>query len=365
MKIQFSPINFLKFQTVNKYSSIFLKYRYNLPFDAISFTGKSISQQVKELPKDAFLSEGLREYILANIDEKDLITLHKEYYAQLSECKTLDEAKELYPEFNSVIDMKDLDVDGLDSYTIRKISRGEIDGLGVDNASLEFLKRYVAKLQVILDDKENYFYISASTVKKLLGYFNISMDKRYFNVIVNQKKSQAKKSNWQNEDYRANMVALMNTSETRRRRSQKGILRYEDPEERLKSSERATLNWQNDEYVAKTIAAMQRKETREKHSRSIKEACKKPEAILRRKAAARANWQNESYKNIHEIVAIAKKLAAQKFRQSENNGAIDRIAKMRKIGEIQRQILEEWGFYDKDRNIDEILKLAQSFEVNN
>ena len=168
-----------------------IQYKYNLNFDTVSFTGKKpIAQQVKELPKDAFLSEGLREYILSDIDKKDLITLHKEYYAQLLDCKTLDEAKELYPEFQDVVDTKNIDPSKSKSYIIGQIARGEFSGLTMENASLEFLKRYIGELKSVQNDNKNYFYISYPTTKKLIKFLNISIDKRYKAIIANLRISQ-------------------------------------------------------------------------------------------------------------------------------------------------------------------------------
>lgn len=278
MKIQFKPINFIKPQN-NKYNSNSLKYRYNLSSDTVSFKGKPIAQQVKELPSDAFLSDSLREYILANIDEKDIITLHKEYYAPLLDCKTLDEAKEMYPEFQDVVDMRDLDIKNSGSSVIKQIARGDFKELTQENASLEFLKRYVGELRTAENYEENYFYLSCPTVFKILTFLNISMDKRYIDIIRKQKIS----------SMRINFFA--------------------DDENRKKYSETSRKNLQVESFVKKMIDARQNPKTRKKHSETMKKTCQNPEVKKRKSKASFANWQKKDYQTAHKIASVARKLA--------------------------------------------------------
>ena len=289
MKISFNPLNTFKIKNHNQkenYSPI--RYRYNLKCDTVSFGAKKPAfQKIRELPKDAFLSEGLREYVLYQIGEKDIIELHKEYYKPLLDCKTLDEAKELYPEFQDVVDTKNIDPSKSNSYIIGQIARGEFSGLTMENASLEFLKRYVGELKKMQNDNINYFYISYPTTQKLIKFLNISLDERYKAILRNQRLSESHKSNWQDEEYK------------------------------------------------------------EKHSKRWQEGGK-----TQFSRAMNIRWQNEEFMKTHQIISLAKKLASTILHTTH-------VPTKKETGEMQKQILANWGFYENDRNVDEILKLAQ------
>lgn len=315
MKIQFKQINFLKPQNgINKTNSSFLKYRYDLSSDTISFSGKSISQQVKELPKEAFLSEGLREYILANIDKKNIIDLHKEYYASLVDCRNLDEAKKIYPEFANVVDMWQLDLKELNNTTLKQIARGKFENLTFENAAVEFLKRYVAQLEPIENNEREYFNLYAATVKKVLGYFNISMDKRYERLIKIERISQSNKKVWQ------------------------------DDEKRAQQSINSKIFWQDEDYRLKTVGAMNDVEYKKLRSEIMK-----------------ANWQNEDFIVAFQISQIAKRIAILKYQSSPKSEFSHNSDK--EIAKLQKEILSSWGFYDKNRDLDKILQLAHSLEI--
>ena len=289
MKIQFKPANFFKLQNNNnnkQYNSNSLKYRYNLSCDTVSFKGKSITQQVKELPIDAFLSDGLREYILSNIDEKDIVTLHKEYYAPLLDCKTLDEAKEIYPEFQDVIDIKDLDLKKINSKILKQIARGDFEGLTKENASLEFLKKYVGQLIPVIPYSKDYFNLSHTTARKLIGIFNISMDKRYRDVILSEKQSQNFKKHYQDPQYRAKMSERMRNL-------------YQDPQYRAEISERMKKQWQDPQYHAKVSENIKKQwqdpQLRAKMSENMKKAYRGPQYRAAASKRMKEKWQDPQY----------------------------------------------------------------------
>ncbi len=314
MKIQFKPIIFAKSRNnkINNSNSNSIRYRYNLNSDVVFFKGKSLAQQAKNLPKDAFLSDGLREYILENIDTKNLIDLHKEYYAPLLDCQTLEEAKELYPEFSSVVDVKNLDLKNA-SYFLRQVSKGKIKGLTRENVTLEFLKKYIAQLETIENQERSYFNLYASTVKKILESLNISLDKRYSRLIKIGKISKSNSKFWQ------------------------------DDEKRALQAEITRSYWQDEAFRLKVSASMGSSEYKAKHSVVMKD-----------------NWKKDEFKISFQIAQIAKKIASLKYQNSQEdltckNSNIE-------IAKIQKEILTNWGFYDKNRDLKKILELAYSLE---
>ncbi len=107
----------------------------------------------------------------------DLFNIHNSYYSQLTECTSLDEAKELYPEFSDVIDAKTLPKEKL-SRKMLAISKGEIEGLSLENLSLELLKRqYALGLGVNKADKYGirgnalFFMLDALNIGRLNGEY--------------------------------------------------------------------------------------------------------------------------------------------------------------------------------------------------
>lgn len=244
MKIQFNPIiNYIKPQNKSiKENYNPFQYNHNINFDTISFSGKTIAQQIKELPSETFLSKGLRDYILDNVDKRNIPDLHKEYYAPLMSCQTLDEAKELYPEFSNVIDIKDLDLNNISNRTILKIAKGQIKGLNKENASIVFLQKYISKLEPPKSEEKYYFDINHHTITGLLEFLNISMDKNYKDIIKKCRMSQARKNIWQNEDFR-----------------KQALTERKSPKARQKHSQAAKIMWQNEQYRQRRILKKQSK----------------------------------------------------------------------------------------------------------
>ena len=315
MKLKFRPVSFLKPQNINKnqnnQTTNPIKYQYNLSSDTISFSGKSLVQQVKDLEKDAFLSDGLREYILSYIDDKNnLIDLHKEYYASLLNCKTLDEAKELYPEFRDVVDLKDVDLSSISFYAPKQIAKGQIEGLNKENASLVFLKKYIGELTPLKSGcNEDYFYLSYQTIKKMFKFLNITMNDDYESLITKNRKSKARKEIWQNEEYRTKTVNSMNASDFRKQRSkimqdmwqdvefrEKVVSAMNSPEAKTRRSISAKARWQDKEFREKTINSMNSPEIKARQSEAAKSYWQDDEMRLRQSEAIKARWQDKEFR---------------------------------------------------------------------
>ena len=253
-----------------------------------------------------------------------MVTLHKKYYASLLDCKTLDEAKEIYPEFQDVIDIRDLDLKKINSKILKQIARGDFEGLTKENASLEFLKKYVGQLIPVAPYSKDYFNLSHATARKLIGIFNISMDKRYRDVILSEKQSQISKEYQQDPQYRATMS-----------------------ESRLKA-----LNTEEHELEAKIISIAKKLaliqypfdvklfEETEKEFPRIREILSKPEKAL----------------TDEEITYL------RNFRKAKSKNR-EKIRK--ELNKIKKQILTRWSFYEKDRNLNVVLALALNSDPDN
>ena len=73
--------------------------------DSVSFSGKNLYLEAKKLPPESFPSPELRKEILSAL-EKDknanIIQIQKDYYHDLLNCETLEEAQEKFPELKKV-----------------------------------------------------------------------------------------------------------------------------------------------------------------------------------------------------------------------------------------------------------------------
>ena len=400
MKLKFRPVSFLKPQNINKNQNNQtispIKYQYNLSSDTISFSGKSLVQQVKDLEKDAFLSDGLREYILSYIDDKNnLIDLHKEYYASLLNCKTLDEAKELYPEFSNVVDLKDVDLSSISFYAPKQIAKGQIEGLNKENASLVFLKKYIGELIPLNNiGNEYYFHLNNSTIKKILKFLNISMNDDYESLITKNRKSEAIKARWQDKEFREKTINSINSPEIKARQSEAAKARWQDkefrektinsmnsPEIKARQSEATKARWQDKEFREKTLKSLNSPETKAKHAKNssekrIKVIQENIKIIATKLAFNQSSETQQIYQETLEkdprfknIISKAKSgLTHNKIRYV--NMCLEEMSQkypeeIQKVKEIQSQILFDWGFYDENTNFEKLVEQAQKLDPDN
>ena len=337
MKLQFRQINFLKPQNIkNTKTTNPIKYQYNLSSDTISFSGKSLVQQVKDLEKDAFLSDGLREYILSYIDDKNnLIDLHKEYYASLLNCKTLDEAKELYPEFRDVVDLKDVDLSSISFYAPKQIAKGQIEGLNKENASLVFLKKYIGELTPLKSGcNEDYFYLSYQTIKKMFKFLNISMNDDYESLITKNRKSKAAKARWQDKEFREKTLKSLNSPETKAKHATNS------------SEKRIKVIQENIKIIATKLAFNQSPETQQIYQETLETDSRFKDIISKTKLGL-------TYNKIRYVNMCLEEMS-QKYPEE-----------IQKVKEIQSQILSDWGFYDEDTNFEKLVEQAQKLDPDN
>lgn len=349
--------------------------------DTVSFSKRrDINAELKSLPADAFPSEGLRNFILQGLESNentDIVTLHREYYSQLLDCETLEDAKKLYPEFQNVIDAKDID---LSSYsgnnTFKQIQRGKFVGLTLENLSITLLKKYYAEL--IPDSNEgikNAINMNHQPFHNLLTTLNIQRDKRYSKLLGLRMQHDAIKRTSQTPEYKRKHSEALKASYAN------------NPELLEKRREIQKRNWQNPEYREKTLTA---------HAKAVKTE----EYSKKQHIHATNLWQNEEYKQIRSIVDFASHLAwemhpqakqlykemAKEFpdlaqainkrRRKEPLTERERQVNLlyfkacnenfpnikREVAEIQKSLLSEWGFYDKNRDIEKMLEIIEKLK---
>ncbi len=239
---------------------------------------KTHEEIIKRIGEENFPSIEILENFRIQKD-KSLYEVHTEYYKDLLDCKTLEEAKEKYPEFEDVIDAKDINIEKLPHQSaLYKISQGKIDGTSLDTLSLELLKRYYGEVKT-LKKPQNYWNISSQTFykqifpelniktlsinygKSLVGYSPILRDQRCENMrnlyngensaIYKEISRQTLKRNKENLEFIEKQRQGVRTDEYRERARQ------------ITKS-----NWKNPEFIEKQRQGLQTDECREKQKLS-------------------------------------------------------------------------------------------------
>lgn len=417
-----------------------------LKADTVSFSGKTnINYEMKNLPIEAFPSSELREFILQEINkdnEADIVELHRTYYAPLMECETLDEAKELYPEFEMVVDAKNLDLSKKPSNNIfSQIKAGKIDGLDIENLSLEFLKKYFAQIVPLNSEyiKDN-FNVSYTAFNTLINALNIKMDKRYLKLLglklraknmqqtwqttdlkerqqetfkktvstpeYKAKASKAAKERWQNQEYREHITnsirqyarseegrkktaqittELWQNPEYRQKVTQNSAKRWEDPQEKERMSAITREKWQDPEFRQKTIEAeriaLQDPEYRQKRSEISKKLWREDEAYKKKmkinNLASRLAWEvhpfaheiyKETAKEFPDLKGALQAKTSKKPLTQRQMQVLNLYYKTcerkypglkKEIGEIQKKLLNDWGYYGENADYDKILAMLE------
>ena len=182
-------------------------YPSNYYLNSPSFGSKLPNKKlIEKIGRENFPSPVIADKLELETD-KSLYEVHKEYYKNLEDCKTLDEAKEKYPEFKFVKDAKEINTGLLGKRSIfRSIKNGKIEGITLDNLTLELLKRYFSQIKSIRNP-ENYFNASKDTITKMFEALNIPKPNKLYNEFlacsnpdyVSNARNQMKEI-WKNDD---------------------------------------------------------------------------------------------------------------------------------------------------------------------
>ena len=354
--------------------------QFYLDRDTVSFSGKiNINQEMKNLPSEAFPSVGLQNYMLQALDDNsddDVVELHRKYYSDLLTCETLEEAKERYPEFDNVLDAKNLDLSKKPPNNIFcQITKGNVKGFDIDSVSLMILKKYYGELIPLDPDyvKENVG-VTYPSFKTMLSTLNLEMDKRYFKLLALKMRSSKMTKAWESTEMREKIAESHSKS-------------LATPEHRAKLSKASRLKWENPEYRANMTEI-------------IRNSRRSPEKRAQAAEITKGLWQGSQYQKMMQINTAAAAIAwdmhpygkeaykqiAHEFPElkaaleCKRNGLpmTDRQAKIislyyktcaekypnlkKEVGEIQKQLLQQWGFYEQDRNLDLILEHIKSIK---
>ncbi len=134
----------------------------NFAYMPVSFTGgksQDLTQTFNVLKDEDYLpgsklKESIATMVLSgNPQNKTLIDVHKEYFKKLKQCKTLDEAKQYYPEFKDVKSDKEVK----STKFIQEVKKDKIKGFKTnEDVALQILQLYWAEGCSTADLKNNY-----------------------------------------------------------------------------------------------------------------------------------------------------------------------------------------------------------------
>ena len=182
----------------------------------VSFGAMSNKEKFEYIGEDNFPNQQILNAFKQVVDsgeDKKLYEIHKEYYADLLACKTLDEAKEIYPEFEDVLDAKDVD-DNYSFSILNKIKRGEKEGMSINDLSLKLLQNHFGNMVGIYAN-EKFYDISATSLRSLFMKLNMpELNKKYLKILqIDQpqfleKRKEFSKKYWSNAQRRVEMSEI-------------------------------------------------------------------------------------------------------------------------------------------------------------
>ena len=134
---------------LSQVNSVDLKSLYPVNYNNyVSFCARTNAEKLKFIGEDNFPNKTILDRYKQGIESGEntnLSDIHFDYYADLLNCETLEEAKELYPEFENVIDAKTLTENFTTRSTFYKVKNGKYEGLTLDNLSLKLLQSHYGR----------------------------------------------------------------------------------------------------------------------------------------------------------------------------------------------------------------------------
>ena len=296
------------------YSSVAYPKNYyfnNLSFGACSYTP---SELIKKIGEENFPNQEIVRRLSELEDNHDfsLYDVHRGYYGDILDCENLEEVKIFYPEFEDVVDAKDVDLSKLHKYhVLKKIANGEIEGIDIENLSFEILKKYYGGLHSPMD-KDAYWGLSDKAVRRLTDLLKIKrFTTQYSNRLYTQspefreRLSAATKENWANPD------SVFNTKEHREKMAQATAASWKKPEIKKRRSDGLQKHWDNNPERKEALTQMLIDMWADPNSVFNSEEFRNERSRIKREQGADPNsvYNSEEYKStmkrVHEAHSLA------------------------------------------------------------
>lgn len=325
----------LKNQFINPLKlNISVNKKYN--YDSISFSGtdKSLTGYLKRIPKEEWPERVYNAAIEITQktppkEQSGVYELHNKIYAPLKNCKTLDEAKAIFPEFANVISFAEVDVSKNKGWIV-DMKNGKIEE--PDNDLALHLLKYMygqGELSPIFNGQAQRFY-------KHLNLDKMMLKGRYKTAIVGNRPEcvessrRSTQNNWANGDHRQK------------------VTEYWTPEQRQKTREITTEQWKNPQNI-ENFSIFMKSMWQDPHSREriidgIKQSQQRPDVKKKKSNATKARWQNPEYREVMTQALYNRWTPDEKQKQSEIMARAWSYKECDVIRERMHQILDEKPF---------------------
>ena len=289
----------------------------NMPIYYVpSFGAKTNAQKLEYIGEENFPNSAILESYKQSIQNGEdvlLCDIHKDFYFGLLSCSTLDEAKQLYPEFTNVIDASQLPEKEYNGF-LKRVASGDVEGASLETLSLDILKRHYGQSQGYAK-KEAYWGLDPKTNQNLFSKLNINtLNREYFITISRETPerraicSQNTQKLWQNSEYRTGR------SEDAKKRWQRSEYRertvasikqlWDDPEKRAAQADAMRKMHEQEGFEEKRIAAIKqawadpqrRAELTEINHRVLAQRWADPAARQKMSAFMLEKWQDPEYR---------------------------------------------------------------------
>ena len=279
MKI--SSVNIFRYNNIKPNNTFNSKHKINQESDCfqLSFEGKNLKKTIEKIGKENFPSNSIYDFTLEKSisnPEESLYEVHKEFYKDLLNCSTLEEAKELYPEeLKDILNVSDLPKETLPMLALKPILGGQVEDVTLDNLSLNIIKQYYAE-KTPLRDRKTYFLIGAESLSKLMDMLNIKKyNKSYDNALAHSIPERIEKASKNTKSYfKNNANARENMSKKMHDSYQQNPQKRENVSKKLKQYYKQ--NPKAKENISKRIKDYYENnpEAREEKSKKLKEVYK-------------------------------------------------------------------------------------------
>lgn len=317
-----------------------ISYPKSYYLNQISFKRQLRANQVIEkIGEENFPNPNILKKLQEIGESKDfsLYDIHLEHYKALLDCSTLTQAKEIFPEFEDVIDANDIPLENLPkNHILKKIKQNEYKGITIDTLSLQLLKKQYGQI-LSTKDETSYFDIKTESLNQLFKILNIKKFNRNYYYCISgsnplRKEIARKKSKeaWEKDDgtrrqqTRDNVKKSINSEEAMAKKlSQEGRNKYSQASQKRWAQDDGTMlqrfkdttiaNSQSEEAIAKrkqtvssseyreakrktAIEYWQNSEYREKTTKAQQEAFQKPETRKKHSEIMQEKWNDSEYR---------------------------------------------------------------------
>ncbi len=339
----------VSFKTVGK-NALNTTNLKNMPIYFVpSFGAKTNAQKLEYIGEDNFPNPAILETYktaIQNGDDVLLCDIHKDFYSGLLDCATLDEAKQLYPEFIDVVDASKLSEKEYNG-TLKRIAKGELEGANLENLSLEILKRHYGQSQGYAK-KEAYWGIDAKSNQNLFAKLGIKTLNREYFITISRETPERRAICSQNTQ------KLWQDSEYREGRSEDAKRRWQRPEYRQMREESLQAQWADPKKREAQAEAMRKMHSQEgfeeKRIAAIKKGWEDPERrvelteLIRQSSAIR--WSDPAQREKMSAFMI-EKWQDPEYREKVCSGMSERMIERWKdpayIALKTNEKLEQWA----------------------